>query len=185
MQYHDWVQKADLQPANDAGPDHIALDETVIRINGHNYWLYAAFNRETNKFHHIRAFTTRKTVLAQKFLRDIYKKSYISVAVFPLIVHSFSVALNRAGLRFQTVRHGNRNAVERVFREIKRRKFLFTTVSATLIQQPQKHGCNRSLSGVIRLSKHNAPSEWRRHATHSRSSFVITGFAFCFSRLTK
>jgi putative transposase len=27
---HDWVQKADLQPADSASPDHIALDETVI-----------------------------------------------------------------------------------------------------------------------------------------------------------
>ena len=31
---HDWVQKADLQPADDASPDHVALDEPVIRING-------------------------------------------------------------------------------------------------------------------------------------------------------
>ncbi len=31
---HDWVQKADLRPASDASPDHIALDETVIRVNG-------------------------------------------------------------------------------------------------------------------------------------------------------
>ncbi|TQQ83229.1 IS6 family transposase, partial [Halonotius terrestris] len=40
--------------------------------------------------------------------------------------HHLSAALNRAGLRFQTVRHGNRNAVERVFREIKRRTSSFS-----------------------------------------------------------
>ena len=34
---HDWVQKADLQPANNACPDQIALDGTVIRINGQQY----------------------------------------------------------------------------------------------------------------------------------------------------
>ena len=34
---HDWVQKADLQHASDASPDHIALDETVIRVNGQQY----------------------------------------------------------------------------------------------------------------------------------------------------
>lgn len=38
---HDWIQKADLQPANDANLDHVALDETVIRINGQQFWLYA------------------------------------------------------------------------------------------------------------------------------------------------
>ncbi len=31
---HDWVQKVDLQPVNDASPDHVALDETVTQING-------------------------------------------------------------------------------------------------------------------------------------------------------
>ena len=36
---HDWVQKADLQPADDASPGHIALDETVMRINGRQFWL--------------------------------------------------------------------------------------------------------------------------------------------------
>jgi len=38
---HDWVQKADLQPSSNASPDHIAIDETVIRINGQQFWLYA------------------------------------------------------------------------------------------------------------------------------------------------
>ena len=47
---HDWVQKADLQPTSDANPDHIALDETVVRINGQQYWLYAAVDPETNEF---------------------------------------------------------------------------------------------------------------------------------------
>lgn len=27
---HNWVQEADPQPASDADPNHIALDETVI-----------------------------------------------------------------------------------------------------------------------------------------------------------
>ena len=31
---HDWVQKADLHPASDGSSDHIALDETVIWVNG-------------------------------------------------------------------------------------------------------------------------------------------------------
>ncbi len=34
---HDRVQKADLQSVDDASPDHIALDETVIRINGQQF----------------------------------------------------------------------------------------------------------------------------------------------------
>jgi putative transposase len=124
---HDWVQKADLQPASNASPDHIALDETVIRVNGQQYWLYAAVDPETNKFLHIRLFTTTTTALTQKFLRELRTKHDVSEAVFLVDhAHHLSAALDRAGLRFQTVRHGNRNAVERVFREIKRRTSSFS-----------------------------------------------------------
>jgi putative transposase len=125
---HDWVQKAELQPASDANPDHIALDETVIRVNGQQYWLYAAVDPATNKFLHIRLFTTTTTALTQKFLRELRGKHDISEAVFLVDhAHHLAAALNRAGLRFQTERHGNRNAVERVFRELKRRTSSFST----------------------------------------------------------
>lgn len=58
---HDWVQKADLQPTDDVRPDHVALDETVIRVNGQQFWLYAAVDPDTNKFLHLRLFTTTTT----------------------------------------------------------------------------------------------------------------------------
>ena len=41
---HDWVQKADLQPVSDKDPNQVAVDETVIRINDQQFWLYAAAN---------------------------------------------------------------------------------------------------------------------------------------------
>ena len=113
---HDWVQKADLQPADGASPDHIALDETVIRINGQQFWLYAAVDPDTNKFLHVRLFVTTTTALTQRFLQELQQKYDISDAVF-LVNHAnhLAAALRRAGLRFQTMRHGNRNAAERVF----------------------------------------------------------------------
>lgn len=30
---HGWVQKGDLQPTGDRNPNHVAVDNTVIRIN--------------------------------------------------------------------------------------------------------------------------------------------------------
>ncbi len=30
---HNWIKKADLQPAVDSTPNHVALDETVIQVN--------------------------------------------------------------------------------------------------------------------------------------------------------
>lgn len=50
---HDWLQKADLQSTNKAAPNHVALDETVIRINDHQYLLSAAIDPATNKFLHM------------------------------------------------------------------------------------------------------------------------------------
>ena len=124
---HDWVQKADLQPADEASPDHVALDETVIRINGQQFWLYAAVDPETNKFLHVRLFTTTTTALTQRFLQELQEKHDIENAVFLVDnAQHLATALRRAGLRFQTVRHGNRNAVERVFREVKRRTSSFS-----------------------------------------------------------
>ena len=113
---HDWVQKADLRPADDATPDQIALNETVIRINGQQYWLYAAVDPDTNRFLHVRLFSTTTTALTQRFLRELREKHDVSDAVF-LVDYAthLEAALQRAGLRFQTVRRGNRNAVERLF----------------------------------------------------------------------
>ena len=50
---HNWVHKADLQPEEGRGPDHVAVDETVIRLNDEQYWMYAAVDLDTNKLLHI------------------------------------------------------------------------------------------------------------------------------------
>lgn len=34
---HDWMQKTDLQPESDKIPNHVAIDETVIRITDQQY----------------------------------------------------------------------------------------------------------------------------------------------------
>mgnify|MGYP000091380928 CR=1 FL=1 len=34
---HNWVQKADLQPAAGRSPDQVAVDETVINLNNERY----------------------------------------------------------------------------------------------------------------------------------------------------
>ena len=168
---HDWVQKADLRPADDAAPDQIALDETAIRINGQQYWLYAAVDPDTNRFLHIRLFSTTTTALTQRFLRELREKHDVSDAVF-LVDYAthLEAALQRAGLRFQTVRRGNRNAVERLFREIKRRTSSFSIVSATLIRSPRKRGCKPLPSGGIRLTKHDGKDSRRNFMFREENS---------------
>jgi len=124
---HNWVQKADLQPTSDTVPNQIAVDETVIRVNGEQYWLYAAVNPATNEFLHVRLFQTLTTQLTLLFLRELREKQQVEQATFLVDgAHHLQTALTRLGLRFQYIRHGNRNSVERVFREVKRRTSSFS-----------------------------------------------------------
>jgi len=119
---HDWVQKADLQPASGTSPNQIAVDETVIRINSEQYWLYAAVNPETNKLLHIRLSSPTTTALTEVSLRELRQKHDVDDALFLVdATPHLKSAVRRTGLRFQVNRHGNRNSVERVLCEIKRR----------------------------------------------------------------
>jgi putative transposase len=124
---HNWVQKADLQPTSDTVPNQIAVDETVIRVNGERCWLYAAVNPATNEFLHVRQFQTLTTQLTVLFFRELCEKQQVEQATFLVDgAQHLQTALARLGLRFQYVRHGNRNSVERVFREVKRRASSFS-----------------------------------------------------------
>jgi putative transposase len=68
------VQKADRQPASDAAPNQIAVDETVIRGNDERHWLYAAVDPATNDILHARLLQTRMTQLTLLFLRKLQEK---------------------------------------------------------------------------------------------------------------
>ena len=124
---HNWVQKADLRPAVESTPNHVALDETVIRVNGQRRWLFAAVDPETNEILHSRLFPTRTTELTVLFLRELKRKQSVEQATFLIDnAQHLKTALARLGLRFRMTHHGNRNSVERVFREVKRRTSSFS-----------------------------------------------------------
>jgi len=124
---HNWVHKADLQPESGRCPDHIAVDETVIQLNDEKYWLYAAVDPETNELLHTTLEPTTTKVLAHSFLSELSEKHDVDDAVFLVDgSHSLQDACQRHGFDFRYEKHGNRNAVERVFREIKRRTICFS-----------------------------------------------------------
>ncbi|UHQ95110.1 IS6 family transposase [Haloterrigena alkaliphila] len=124
---HDWVHKCDLQPAVDESPNHVALDETVIQLDEHRYWLYTAVDPDTNNILHTRLYSTTTTALTERFLHELTEKYDLDDAVFLVDgAKHLQAALRRSGLRFRYEKHGNRNAAERVFREIKRRTSSFS-----------------------------------------------------------
>jgi len=119
---HNWVQKADLQPTDGANPDHVAVDETVIQLDDEQYWLYAAVDPATNRLLHVRLYPTRTTAISQMFMAELRQKHRVDDALFLVDGAPWlKAACHHHGLRFRHETHGNRNSVERVFREVKRR----------------------------------------------------------------
>ena len=125
---HNWVHKADLQPDEGQSPDHVAVDETVIQLNDEYYWLYAAVDPESNEVLHTALEPTTNNAFAHSFFAGLRENHDVDDAVFLIDgSHSLKDACNRHGLDLRYERHGNRNSVERVFREVKRRTSSFLT----------------------------------------------------------
>ncbi len=124
---HNWVHKADLQPESGRSPNHVAVDETVIRLDNEQYWLYAAFDPESNDLLHTQLEPTTNNALADRFFADLRDKHDIDDAT---VLVDGSASLQRGcrkhDLDFRYERHGNRNSVEHIFREIKRRTTCFS-----------------------------------------------------------
>ncbi|AZQ14289.1 IS6 family transposase [Halorubrum sp. PV6] len=124
---HNWVHKADLQPESSRRPNHVAVDETVIRLDDEQYWLYAAVDPESNDLLHTQLEPTTNNALADRFFAELRDKHDIDDAT---VLVDGSASLQRAcrkhDLDFRYERHGNRNSIERVSREIKRRTISFS-----------------------------------------------------------
>ena len=124
---HNWVHKADLQPEDGRNPNHVAVDETVIQLDDERYWLYAAVDPETNELLHTKLEPTRTKVLAHGFFTELREKHDVDDAVFLVDgATPLKDACRRHGLEFRYEKHGTRNSVERVFREVKRRTTSFS-----------------------------------------------------------
>jgi putative transposase len=81
---HNWVHKADLQPEDGRNPDHVAVDETVIRLNDEQYWLYAAVDPATNNLLHTKLETVRTTFLLMRSSRNSARNTTLTTPYFLL-----------------------------------------------------------------------------------------------------
>ena len=94
----------------------------MIRLNDEQYWLYAAVDPDTNELLHTALEPTTNKGIAHAFFAELREKHDVDDAVFLIDgSHSLKDACRRHSLDFRYERHGNRNSVGRVFREIKRR----------------------------------------------------------------
>ena len=123
---HNWVQKADLEPRGGRAPAQIALDETVVKVNGERFWLVAAVDPDTNVILHVGLYSSRNTAVTKLFLRELQDKHAIDDAEFLVDGAPWLHAgLFELGMHFRHETYGDRNPVERVFQEIKRRTTKF------------------------------------------------------------
>ncbi|WP_082222549.1 IS6 family transposase [Halorubrum halophilum] len=124
---HNWVHKADLQPETGRSSNHVAVDETVIQLDGEQHWLYAAVDPDSNDLLHTKLEPTRYNAFADLFFAELCEKHDVDDAVFLVDgAASLQRACRKHDLDFRYERHGNQNGVERVFREIKCRTLCFT-----------------------------------------------------------
>ena len=86
-----------------------------------------AANPQTSEILHLRLFSVITTALIEIFRKELRQKHDVETAVFLVGGAKYlQAALQRTGLRFQTQRYGNRNAVKRIDCEVKRRTYLFS-----------------------------------------------------------
>jgi transposase-like protein len=123
---HNWVHAADLTPASTVTALQLAVDEKTIRINGRDYWLYAAVDPVTNEFLHVRLFPTTTNKTTRWSLADLHRRYQLDGVEFLVDDADSLVEVVRAdGYDFQVMRHRPRNTIERVFREIQSRTSSF------------------------------------------------------------
>ena len=119
----------------------------MIQLNDEQYWLYAAVDPNTNELLHTKLEPTRTNVIAHAVFTELREKHDVEdvtrnrrFLVGERIAKRFvnavflidgatplKEACHRHGLDFRYDRHGNRNSIERVFREVKRRTTSFST----------------------------------------------------------
>ena len=106
------------------------------RLNDERYWLYTAVDTDTNELLLRNLEPTRNKVIASSFFRELRQKHDVDDADFLIDGdHVLHYACQRHGLSFRYERHGDRNSVERVIREIKRRTSSFSNCFSNAKQE--------------------------------------------------
>jgi transposase-like protein len=113
----------------------VAVDETVLKVKGQTCYLWAAIDVDTNEILAVYASRGRGIPSAVKFLRKVLD----SCEGKPVIVVDrgpwYRWALERLGITYFHETFGNRNRIERWFREVKdRTKRFYNNINAKTLK---------------------------------------------------
>jgi len=105
---HNWVHKVELQPEASRCPGHVAVNETGVRLNDEQYWLYAAVDPETNELPHTALEPTINRGIAHNYLLNSARNTILTT---PCFFQEFEIPFRRLylvctpDLLFQTASH--------------------------------------------------------------------------------
>ena len=68
---HSWAKKADFEPRDTREPTKIAMDETVVKIDGESHCLIGTVDPESNVILHVVVNPARTTVATILFLHEL------------------------------------------------------------------------------------------------------------------
>ncbi|PGF14455.1 IS6 family transposase [Natrinema sp. CBA1119] len=117
-----WVHRlADSVPdPPTAKPSRVAVDETVVRINGDRSWMYTAIDLDTKLILDVALFGRRGTDPAAAFLHGLTEKHDLSDAEFLVDGYGYLTSFSRLGLSGQ-LDYVERNLIEKWFQTFKMR----------------------------------------------------------------
>ena len=92
--------------------DQVALDGTVVKVNGEQFWLFGAVDPETGRILHIRLFPHRTIVTTKIFLDGLVEKHAVDDAEFLATKHRGSSRVVRTRTSFRHETFGDRNPVD-------------------------------------------------------------------------
>ena len=124
---HYWVQKFKEigLGAKKKARRLIAIDETKLKVNGRQAFVWAAIDVESRELLAIYASYQRSSLNSYVFLRKVLKACTNKPLVLVDKGPWYPWALDRLGLKWQHVTFGKRNYIERLFRTLKERTKAF------------------------------------------------------------
>jgi transposase-like protein len=85
----------------------------MIRLHGQEFWLYGTVDPQINEILHVSLFPTATKQTTRWFLTGLLQRYQLNSVEFLVDDADYlGTVLAEDGYRFQTLTHGNRNAIE-------------------------------------------------------------------------
>jgi transposase-like protein len=113
----------------------IAVDETCVKVNGEQYWVYSALDIDRNELISMRVYPTRNSLTSKSFLKGVLKYCEGKPEFIVDKAQWLRDALMELGLAYHHQTRGPRSLIESAFSSFKQRtKIFFNKITVNLKQ---------------------------------------------------